>query len=133
MIAAQAVSNQTVSVETAPAHAVLAQETAGQEVTAQEVTVREAARLSRRSPETVRRWIWSGRLPARKVGNSYRVDLVHLVRVAAVDQSSAAQALPGSGRLAAWLDGTDRWKRELSAGQRPTAADLVLEHRYACR
>lgn len=33
------------------------------------VTVREAARECRRSPETIRRWIWDGKLPARKVGN----------------------------------------------------------------
>ncbi len=108
--------------------------TATQTVGAQEISVREAARLSRRSAETIRRWIWSGRLPARKVGNSYRVDLVHLVRVTAVDQAEGAEPAPGSGRLAAWLDGVDQWKRELSgAGQAATAADLVLRERYAGR
>jgi excisionase family DNA binding protein len=33
------------------------------------MTVREVARACHRSEETVRRWIWSGRLPARKLGN----------------------------------------------------------------
>ena len=33
------------------------------------ITVREAARACRRNPETVRRWIWDGKLPARKMGN----------------------------------------------------------------
>ncbi|HET9476857.1 MAG TPA: helix-turn-helix domain-containing protein [Dehalococcoidia bacterium] len=33
------------------------------------LTVREVARLCHRSEETVRRWIWSGKLPARKLGN----------------------------------------------------------------
>jgi len=33
------------------------------------VTVREAAKESGRNMETVRRWIWSGKLPAQKLGN----------------------------------------------------------------
>ena len=33
------------------------------------VTVREAANESGRNMETVRRWIWSGKLPAKKLGN----------------------------------------------------------------
>jgi len=38
-------------------------------VTEQLISVREAAKQSSRSMETVRRWIWSGKLPARKLGN----------------------------------------------------------------
>jgi len=33
------------------------------------VTVREASKESGRGMETVRRWIWSGKLPAQKLGN----------------------------------------------------------------
>jgi excisionase family DNA binding protein len=33
------------------------------------MTVREVARACGRSEETVRRWIWSGKLPAAKLGN----------------------------------------------------------------
>lgn len=33
------------------------------------VTVRKAAKESKRNMETVRRWIWSGKLPAQKLGN----------------------------------------------------------------
>ena len=33
------------------------------------VSVREASRESGRNMETVRRWIWSGKLPAQKLGN----------------------------------------------------------------
>ena len=33
------------------------------------LTVREVARRCNRSEETVRRWIWSGKLPARRLGN----------------------------------------------------------------
>ena len=33
------------------------------------VSVREASKESGRNTETVRRWIWSGKLPAQKLGN----------------------------------------------------------------
>ena len=33
------------------------------------ISVREAAKESSRGMETVRRWIWSGKLPAQKLGN----------------------------------------------------------------
>ncbi len=33
------------------------------------ISVKEAARESNRGMETVRRWIWSGKLPAQKLGN----------------------------------------------------------------
>lgn len=38
------------------------------------LTVREVARACGRSEETVRRWIWSGRLPSRKLGNQHFMD-----------------------------------------------------------
>lgn len=38
------------------------------------LTVREVARRCNRSEETVRRWIWSGKLPARKLGNQLFVE-----------------------------------------------------------
>lgn len=33
------------------------------------VSIGEAARACGRNPETVRRWIWQGKLPAQKLGN----------------------------------------------------------------
>jgi len=33
------------------------------------ITVRGAARECKRATETVRRWIWEGKLPAQKLGN----------------------------------------------------------------
>jgi excisionase family DNA binding protein len=33
------------------------------------ISVREAAKECGRNPETIRRWIWSGKLPAEKLGN----------------------------------------------------------------
>ncbi len=38
------------------------------------VTVLEAARRVGRDPETVRRWIRSGKLPAKKVGLQHMID-----------------------------------------------------------
>jgi excisionase family DNA binding protein len=40
----------------------------------QRLSVREAARLSKRNEETVRRWIWSGKLRAQKLGGQYFID-----------------------------------------------------------
>jgi excisionase family DNA binding protein len=38
------------------------------------LTVPEAARLVGRDPETIRRWIRSGRLPAHKIGTQHVID-----------------------------------------------------------
>jgi excisionase family DNA binding protein len=38
------------------------------------LTVPEAARRVGRNPETVRRWIREGKLPARKVGNQHVIE-----------------------------------------------------------
>jgi excisionase family DNA binding protein len=101
----------------------------------QEISVREAAQRAHRSEETVRRWIWSGRLPARKRGNSYRIDIAHLDRIAvAYDPPDAGPAAAdGGGGLGAWLDDLDRWKEGLRVAAGATAADLVIEDRHARR
>lgn len=44
-------------------------------------TVPEAARLTGRNPETVRRWIREGRLPARKVGTQHLIEDADLARL----------------------------------------------------
>jgi len=99
----------------------------------QEITVREAARRTHRSEETIRRWIWSGRLPARKSGTSYRIDITHLDRIAVVyNPGDTGQAASGGG-LEAWLDDLDRWKESLPVTAGASAADLVIEDRHARR
>jgi len=42
------------------------------------VNVREAARQCGKDPETIRRWIWSGKLPAEKLGNQLFIKRKHL-------------------------------------------------------
>ena len=38
------------------------------------LTVPEAARRAARDPETIRRWLRSGRLPARKIGTQHVIE-----------------------------------------------------------
>jgi len=52
------------------------------------MTVPEAARRLHRDPETVRRWIRSGRLRARKIGTQ------HVIEEADLDEATAARVLP---------------------------------------
>jgi excisionase family DNA binding protein len=99
---------------------------------AEEITVREAARRTHRSAETVRRWIWSGRLPAEKRGNVYYVDIAHLERIAVIYDSGHADAA-STDALRAWLDDLDQWKADLSGPYEVSAAELVAEDRHARR
>ena len=49
------------------------------------LTVPEAARRAKRDPETVRRWIRSGRLKATKIGTQHLIDENDLAAVAETD------------------------------------------------
>ena len=103
--------------------------------------MREAARRTGRSAETIRRWIWSGRLPATKRGNTYVVDVMQLEGIAvemgitgiAADHAENAP----SSHLATWLAEVDRWKSGLAVTSgspvNQTASDLVIEDRHARR
>jgi excisionase family DNA binding protein len=112
----------------------------------QEITVREAARRTHRSPETIRRWIWSGRLPAIKRGNTYYVDVTHLdglaVEMGIAGHGVHAPGTPGQtqpGSLRSWLADLGTWKSGLTAAGLTgpqacrTASDLVIEDRHARR
>lgn len=87
-----------------------------------------------RSEETIRRWIWSGRLPAVKRGNSYRIDVVHLQEVMVEVAAGVAQheATPNISMLE-WLDEVAEWKAGLKITPGASAADLVIEDRHARR
>ena len=60
------------------------------------ITVKDAARQCRRATETVRRWIWEGKLPAQKLGNQLFVRRDDLVGLA-----SRSRRSDGVARLAA--------------------------------
>lgn len=85
--------------------------------------VREAATVVARTPETVRRWVWSGRLHAHKSANRLliaRDDVERMVGerarpVELAEWAAAADAILGSGRPGA------------------TASDLVLADRVERR
>jgi excisionase family DNA binding protein len=89
------------------------------------VDVREAAQLARRTPETVRRWVWTGRLTATKQGNRLlvaRADVTSLAAPAGPSDAAGVRALS----LAEWA-ATVRKDRVGSPGV--TAADLVWDDR----
>jgi hypothetical protein len=87
----------------------------------EELDVRAAAKLAARTEETIRRWVWSGRLPARKRGNRLVVS------------RRDVEALTGRGRdlapsLGEWAKLADAALRS-HRGPHRSAADLVLEER----
>ena len=47
------------------------------------LTVPEAARRTGRNPETIRRWIREGKLPARKIGTQHIIEEVDLAALVA--------------------------------------------------
>ena len=101
-----------------------------------EITVREAAVRVGRSPETIRRWIWSGRLPATKRGNTYYVDVMRLERVVIEMNATGWHTSPGRPDLASWLAEVDQWRSTLAVAdtaRNATASDLVIEDRHARR
>lgn len=86
-----------------------------------ELHVREAARLAGRSPETVRRWIWSGRLSARKQGNRLLV---------ARGDLEALVSGPTPPTLREWLDRMEtKMRRQTARSAGPPGANLVIEDR----
>jgi excisionase family DNA binding protein len=60
------------------------------------LTVPEAARRANRNPETIRRWIRAGRLPARKIGTQHVIEEHDLDAI--LDVEYAMLALPDDWR-----------------------------------
>ena len=89
--------------------------------TADELTINAAAALVRRSPETVRRWVWAGRLKARKSGRHL---LVPRAEVEALGAGGAPQL-----SLREWGDLAQRVLNRPDKGGR-SASDLVLGERH---
>ena len=60
------------------------------------ISVREAARMCSRNMETIRRWIWGGKLPAQKLGNQLfikRSDLAGFCRETATKPYQAKKKI----------------------------------------
>jgi len=89
------------------------------------IDVREAAALVGRTPETVRRWVWSGRVPARRSGNRLLLD--HGEVLATVRGARAVGSTRSSRTLAEWVGLADA--REPRGRRGVTARDLVLDDR----
>lgn len=88
--------------------------------------VRETARLVGRSPETVRRWIWSGRLLAVRHGNKL------LVAREAVEQLASGPAADEPLTLQQWATAVETQRRSGALGEEHagrSAADVVLDDR----
>jgi len=78
------------------------------------LTVPEAARRTQRDPETVRRWIRSGRLRSAKVGTQHMIDEADL---AAVAQDKSLLPLPAG------------WRRTAAHGPMPDVAAAIRASR----
>ena len=76
--------------------------------------------LARRTPETVRRWVWSGRLVARRHGNRLLVPREDVLRLSRGDRTGVAS-------LRAWAAEAASMGRCGNPGQ--SAADLVINDR----
>jgi excisionase family DNA binding protein len=84
------------------------------------LTVRDAADEVGRTPETIRRWVWSGRLPASKSGNRLTV---------ARDDLERAAGRASRSDLAAWVDQVAAQRAGEEQAETRSAADLVLADR----
>ena len=85
--------------------------------------VQAAAALARRNPETVRRWVWSGRLAAQRCGR-------RLVVARADVEALAGEGARGHMSLAEWAQRAQVSPKQGGSRRRArSAADLVLKDR----
>lgn len=89
---------------------------------ADELDVAAAAAVAGRSAETVRRWVWSGRLRAHRRGNKL------LIARSDLDRLLGSSGIAAAISLADWVAAVE--SSGLKKGPRgATAADLVLQER----
>ena len=79
------------------------------------LTVPEAARRANRNPETIRRWIRSGRLQSRKIGTQHVIEEQDLE--ALLDSNYEMLPLP------------DEWKTTADGKPMPNVVRLIHESR----
>jgi excisionase family DNA binding protein len=77
------------------------------------LTVPEAARRAKRDPETVRRWIRSGRLKATRIGTQHLIDEAELDRI----ESESVLPLPAT------------WKRTATGERMPDVVAAIRSSR----
>ena len=84
-----------------------------------------------RSPETIRRWIWSGRLPSEKVGNQHLVDQAALDALAGAAEPDDGAPIEVPGAWGEWLRRAETLAERLRDQEvrLPPAAQLVRESR----
>ncbi len=87
--------------------------------------MREAARRVHRAEETIRRWIWAGKLPARKLGNGYQV------RESDLDAIAAGVPAPREPELSLgdWVARVRAWRADNDVPPHGGAGQLVIEDR----
>ncbi|MGI9018293.1 MAG: helix-turn-helix domain-containing protein [Euzebya sp.] len=78
------------------------------------ITVPEAARRTGRHPETIRRWIRSGRLASQLVGTQHLIDEDHLVRLT----SPGTLTLPDAWRTTDSGESMPDWETLITDGRR---------------
>lgn len=79
------------------------------------LTVPEVARRTKRDPETVRRWIRSGRLKATRIGTQHLIDEEDLARL----ESDSTLPLPTS------------WQRTATGERMPDVVAAIRSSRAA--
>ena len=88
----------------------------------EEIDVLQAAALAGRSAETIRRWVWSGRLKAHKRGNKL------LIGRAQLDEVMSSAGIGETRTIEEWLAELQRSGVKRGASEQ-SAADLVLDDR----
>lgn len=89
------------------------------------VDVREAARLASRSPETIRRWVWSGKVHAVKYGTKLLIPRREVEPAETGEMSERSAGMT----LSEWADMVQARAVRRGGVPGPSAADLVLEDR----
>ena len=110
------------------------------------LTVREVARVCRRSEETVRRWIWSGKLPSRKLGNQHFIDPADVEALGPTSPGVAETAVAyrpakedrtvnyDKDKALKWLRETVALGKKISANYGPVdVTELIRESREGLR
>jgi excisionase family DNA binding protein len=110
------------------------------------LTVREVAKACGRSEETVRRWIWSGRLPSRKLGNQHFIDPADVEALKSRSPRAAETAVAyrpakedktvnyDKDKALTWLRETVALGKKISGGYGPVdVTELIRETREGLR